>query len=173
MRRLSPFILGAVVAFLSTTALKAQTLKFADESFSLSSKDADVQKIENDFLRPGETETNWSQKLVLSRFPNASDVTTFANNLCLTINTQRPGTGASVSKFGADCYVAYSVASALGGQLNMVHRILVDPQGGVRMYVFVQRPSASKSASNQATISQEDSIRALGRLSPLIQLAHD
>lgn len=173
MRKLSVFILGAVVVFLSTAALRAQTLKFADESFSLSSKDADVQKIENDFLLPGETETNWSQKLVISRFPNATDVTTFANNLCLTVNTQRPGTGASVAKFGADCYVAYSVASSQGGQLSMVHRILVDPQGGVRMYVFVQRPSASKSASNQATISREDSIRALGRLSPLIQLAHD
>ena len=173
MRKLSLFILGAVVVFLSTSALKAQTLKFADESFSLSSKDADVQKMENDFLLPGETETNWSQKLVISRFPNATDVTTFANNLCLTVNTQRPGTGASVAKFGADCYVAYSVASSQGGQLSMVHRILVDPQGGVRMYVFVQRPSASKSAGNQTTISREDSIRALGRLSPLIQLAHD
>ena len=173
MRKLSPFILGAVVVFLSTTALKAQTLKFADESFSLSYKDADVQKIENDFLLPGETETNWSQKLVISRFPNATDVTAFADKLCLAVNTQRPGTGASVAKFGADCYVAYSVASSQGGQLSMVHRILVDPQGGVRMYVFVQRPSASKSAGNQATISREDSIRALGRLSPLIQLAHD
>jgi hypothetical protein len=173
MRKLPPFIFGAVVVFLSTTALEAQTLKFADESFSLSAKDADVQKIENDFLLTGETETNWSQKLVLSRFPNGTDVNTFANSLCLTVNTQRPGTGASVSKFGADCYVAYTVASALGGQLNMVHRILVDPQGGVRMYVFVQRPSASKSGSNQATISRDDSIRALGRLSPLIQLAHN
>ena len=170
MRKLSPLFLAAMV-ILGATALKAQTLKFADESFSLSSKDSDGQKIENDFLLPGQTETNWTQKLVISRFPSANDVNVFANNLCLTINTQRPGTGASVSKFGADCYVAYSTASALGGQLNMVHRILVDPQGGVRMYVFVQRPSASKSASDQATISRDDSIHALARLSPLIRLA--
>jgi hypothetical protein len=170
MRKLSPLFLAAIVV-LGATTLKAQTLKFADESFSLSSKDSDGQKVENDFLPPGQTETNWTQKLVISRFPTANDVNIFANNLCLTINNQRPGTGASVSKFGADCYVAYSTASALGGQLNMVHRILVDPQGGVRMYVFVQRPSASKSASDQATISQDDSIHALARLSPLIRLA--
>ncbi|MBV8097769.1 MAG: hypothetical protein JOZ31_01290 [Verrucomicrobia bacterium] len=173
MRKLSPLLLGAIAAFLATMTLKAQTLKFADETFSLSGKDADAQKIENDFLLSGETENNWSQKLVLSRFPNATDVNTFANNLCLTVNTQRPGTGASVSKFGADCYVAYSTASALGGELSMVHRILIDPRGGVRMYVFVQRPSASKSGNNQATISRDDSIRALARLSPLAQLAHD
>ena len=169
MRKLSPLFFAAIVVF-GTTALKAQTLKFAEESFSLSSKDSDGQKIENDFLLPGETETNWTQKLVISRFPRATDVSTFANNLCLTINTQRPGTGASVSNFGADCYVAYSTASALGGQLSMVHRILVDPQGGVRMYVFVQRPSGSKEGANQATVSRDDSIRALGRLSPLIHL---
>jgi len=170
MRKLSPLFLAAMV-ILGATALKAQTLKFADESFSLSSKDSDGQKIENDFLLPGQTETNWTQKLVISRFPSANDVNVFANNLCLTINTQRPGTGASVTKVGADCYVAYSTASALGGQLSMAHRILVDPQGGVRMYVFVQRPSASKSASDQATISRDDSIHALARLSPLIRLA--
>src|ERR1700756_2081551 len=170
MRKLSPLFLAAIV-LLGATALKAQTLKFADESFSLSTKDSDGQKIENDFLLPGQTETNWTQKLVISRFPTANDINAFANSLCLTINTQRPGTGASVSKLGADCYVAYSTASALGGQLNMVHRILVDPQGGVRMYVFVQRPSASKSASDQATISRDDSIHALARLSPLIRLA--
>ena len=171
MRKLSPFLLGAIAALLPATALKAQTLKFGEESFSLSSKDSDAQKIENDFLLPGQTETNWTQKVVISRFPSANDVNVFANNLCLTINNQRPGTGASVTKVGADCYVAYSTASALGGQLNMVHRILVDPQGGVRMYVFVQRPSASKSASDQATISRDDSIHALARLSPLIRLA--
>jgi len=170
MRKLSPFLLGAIAALLSTTGLKAQTLKFADENFSLSGKDADGQKIENDFLPSGETETNWTQKLVLSRYPNAGDVNTFANNLCLSVNAQRPGTGAAVSKFGADCYVAYSTASALGGQLNLVHRILIDPQGGVRMYVFVQRPSASKSGNNQATISQDDCMHALARLSPLIQV---
>jgi hypothetical protein len=55
----------------------------------------------------------------------------------------------------------------------MVHRVLIDPQGGVRMYVFVQRPAASKSGSNQPTITQDDSMHALARLSPLIQLAHD
>ena len=170
MRKLSPLFLAAILV-LGATAIKAQTMKFADESFSLSSKDSDGQKIENDFLLPGQTETNWTQKLVISRFPSANDVNTFANNLCLTINNQRPGTGASVSKFGADCYVAYSTASALGGQLNMVHRILVDPQGGVRMYVFVQRPSASKSASDQETISRDDGIHALAKLSPLIRLA--
>jgi hypothetical protein len=171
MRRLFPFLLGAIAAVLATTALNAQTLKFADESFSLSEKDADGQKIENDFLLPGQTETDWTQKLVISRFPNAKDVTDFANNLCLAVNNQRPGTGAAVSKLGADCYVAYSTASAMGGQLIMVHRVLVDPLGGVRMYVFVQRPQASKSASNQATISRDDCIHALARLSPLIQLA--
>jgi hypothetical protein len=171
MPKLSPFLLGAIAIVLSTTALSAQTLKFAEESFSLSDKDADGQKIENDFLLAGETATNWSQKLVISRFPNATDVTSFANNLCLAINNQRPGTGATVSKFGADCYIAYSVASSSGGQLSMAHRVLVDPRGGVRMYVFAQRPSTSKPASNQATISRDDSIRALGKLSPLIQLA--
>jgi hypothetical protein len=169
MRKLSPLFLAAIVV-LGATALKAQTLKFGEESLSLSSKDSDAQKIENDFLLPGQTETNWTQKLVISRFPGANDVNVFANNLCLTVNNQRPGTDASVTKVGADCYVAYSTASALGGQLNMVHRILVDPQGGVRMYVFVQRPSASKSASDQATISRDDSIHALARLSPLIRL---
>jgi hypothetical protein len=173
MRTLSPFLLGAIAAFLSTTALKAQTLKFADESFSLSAKGADAQKIENDYILTGETETNWSQKLVLTRFPGAEDVTAFANNLCLSINNQRPGTGASVSKFGADCYVAYSVASSVGGQLSMVHRILVDPQGGIRTYVFAQRPSAAKSTGNQAAINRDDGIHALARLSPLIQLAHN
>jgi hypothetical protein len=171
MRKLSPLILGALVALLSTTALKAQTLKFADENFALSGKDADAQKIENDYVLNGETETNWTQKLVISRFPSATDVNIFANNLCLTINNQRPGTDATVTKLGADCYVAYSTSSALGGQLNMAHRILVDPQGGVRMYVFVQRPSASKSTSDQATIGRDDSIHALARLSPLIRLA--
>ena len=170
MRKLSPLFLATILV-LGTTALKGQTLKFADESFSLSSKDSDAEKMENDFLLPGETETNWTQKLVISRFPSAKDVNVFANNLCLAINNQRPGTGAAVAKLGADCYVAYSTASALGGQLNMVHRILVDPQGGVRMYVFVQRPSTSKSGSNQATISRDDSIHALARLSPLTQLA--
>jgi hypothetical protein len=170
MRKLSPFLLGAIAALLSTTGLKAQTMKFADENFSLSSKDSDGLKIENDFLLSGETETNWTQKLVLSRFPNAGDVNVFANNLCLTVNTQRPGTGAAVSKFGSDCYVAYSTASALGGQLTLVHRILIDPQGGVRMYVFVQRPSASKSGNNQASITQDDCMHALARLSPLIQV---
>jgi hypothetical protein len=170
MRKLSPLFLAAILV-LGATAIKAQTMKFADESFSLSSKDSDGQKIENDFLLPGETETNWTQKLVVTRFPNANDANTFANNLCLTVNTQRPGTGASVSKFGADCYVAYSTASSLGGQLEMVHRILIDPQGGVRMYVFVQRPSGSKAGSNQVTVSRDDSIHALARLSPLIRLA--
>jgi len=172
MRKLSALFLAAMVV-LGAPALKAQTLKFADESFSLSTKDSDGEKIENDFLLPGQTETNWTQKVVISRFPNAKDVTIFANNLCLAINKQRPGTGASVSKFGNDCYVAYSTASALGGQLNMVHRILIDPQGGVRMYVFVQRPSAAKPGNTQATISQDDSMHALARLSPIIQLAHD
>jgi hypothetical protein len=171
MRRLPPFLLGALAAVLAATALNAQTLKFAEESFSLSDKDADGQKIENDFLLPGETDATWTQKLIISRFPSASDVSAFANNLCLAINNQRPGTGATASKFGADYYVAYSVASSSGGQLNMVHRVLVDPQGGVRMYVFAQRPSVTKSASTQPTISRDDSIRALGKLSPLIQLA--
>jgi hypothetical protein len=173
MRKLSPFLLGAIAALLSTTALKAQTLKFADENFSLSAKDADAEKIENDYILAGETDTNWSQRLVLTRFPAAKDVTAFANNLCQMINAQRPGTDVSVSKFGADCYVAYSVASSSGGQLNMVHRILIDPQGGIRTYVFAQRPSASKLASNQANVTRDDSIRALGRLSPIIQLAHN
>jgi hypothetical protein len=174
MRKLSPFLLGAIAAVLSTTALKAQTLKFADENFSLSAKDGDAEKIENDYILAGETETNWSQRLVLTRFPAAKDdVTAFAHNLCQMINTQRPGTDASVSKFGADCYVAYSVASSSGGQLNMVHRILIDPQGGIRTYVFAQRPSATKTASKQASVTRDDSIRALGRLSPIIQLAHN
>jgi hypothetical protein len=175
MRRLSPLFLAAMVV-LGATALKAQTaqtLRFADESFSLSSKDSDGDKIENDFLLPGQTEKDWTQKLVISRFPNAKDVTVFANNLCLAINNQRPGTGASASKLGNDFYVAYSTASALGGQLNMVHRILIDPLGGVRMYVFAQRPSAAKSGNNQPTISQDESMHALARLSPIIQLAHD
>jgi hypothetical protein len=172
MRKLSPLFLIAMVV-LGATALKAQTsqtLKFGDESFSLSSKDSDGGKIENDFLLPGETEKDWTQKLVISRFPNAKDVTDFANNLCLAVNNQRPGTGAAVSKLGADCYVAYSTASALGGQLSMVHRILVDPLGGVRMYVFVQRPQAAKSGGDQPTINRDDSIHALARLSPLIQV---
>jgi hypothetical protein len=172
MRKLSPLFLAAMVV-LGATAIKAQTaqtLKFGDESFSLSSKDSDVGKIENDFLLPGQTEKDWTQKLVISRFPNAKDVTDFANNLCLAVNNQRPGTGAAVSKLGADCYVAYSTASAMGGQLSMVHRILVDPLGGVRMYVFVQRPQAGKSGSDQPTLSRDDSIHALARLSPLIQV---
>jgi hypothetical protein len=174
MRKVSPFILGVVAALLSATALKAQTLKFADESFVLSTKDADAEKVENDYLLAGETEANWSQKLVLTRFPTATDVNAYANNLCLAVNTQRPGTGATVSRFGADCYIAYSVASSQGsGQLNMVHRILIDPEGGIRTYVFAQRPSTSKSASNQPTVSRDDSIRALGRLSPMIQLPHN
>jgi len=171
MRKLSPLLLAAVVVFLSTTSLKAQALKFADENFSLSGKDADAEKIENDYILNGETETNWSQKLVISRFPTATDVTAFANNLCLMINNQRPGTGATVSKLGADCYIAYSVASSMGGQMNMVHRILVDPRGGVRSYVFAQRPSATKASSNQAGVSRDDSMHALAKLSPLIQLA--
>lgn len=173
MRKLFPLFLTAAMALLTTTTLKAQTLKFADESFSLSAKDADAQKIENDYLLAGETETNWSQKLVLTRFPGATDVAAFANNLCLMINNQRPGTGATVSKLGADCYIAYSVTSSMGGQLAMTHRILVDPQGGIRTYVFAQRPAAAKSTSNQAAINRDDSIHALVRLSPLIQLAHD
>ena len=171
MRKVSPFFLIAIAAFLSTTVLKAQTLKFADESFALSAKDADAQKIENDYVLTGETETNWSQKLVITRFPGATDVAVFANNLCLMVNKQRPGTGASVSKLGADSYIVYSVASSVGGQLNMFHRILVDPQGGIRTYVFAQRPSAAKSASNQAAINHDESIHALARLSPIIQLA--
>jgi hypothetical protein len=174
MQKLSLFIFAAVVALFLTTALKAQTLKFADESFSLSAKEADVEKIENDYLTNGETETNWSQKLVLTRFPAAKDISTFANNLCQAINTQRPGTGASVSRFGADCYIIYSVASSVGtGQLNMVHRILIDPQGGIRSYVFAQRPSSSKPANDQVTIARDQCIQALGRLSPMIQLAHN
>jgi hypothetical protein len=175
MRKLSPFILAAVVVFLATTTLKAQTLKFADQSFSLSAKEADVEKIENDYLPNGETETNWSQQLVLTRFPAAKDIDTFANNLCLAINTQRPGTGASVLRFGgADCYIAYSVPSSVGtGQLTLVHRILIDPQGGIRSYVFAQRPSTSKPASNQVSIGRDQCIQALGKLSPMIQLAHN
>jgi hypothetical protein len=173
MQKLPLFIFAAGVALFLTTALKAQTLKFADESFSLSAKEADVGKIENDYLTNGETETNWSQKLVLTRFPAAKDIDTFANNLCQAINTQRPGTGASVSRFGADCYIVYSVASSVGtGQLSMAHRILIDPQGGIRSYVFAQRPSPSKPATDQATIAREQCIQALGRLSPMIQLAH-
>jgi hypothetical protein len=171
MRKVSPFLLGAIVVLLSTTALKAQTLKFADENFTLSGKDADAQKIENDYILTGETETNWSQKLVITRFPTASDVAALANNLCLMINNQRPGTGATVSKLGADCYIAYSVASGAGGQMIMAHRILVDPRGGVRTYVFAQRPSEAKSTGNQAAVSHDDSIHALAKLSPLIQLA--
>jgi hypothetical protein len=174
MRKLSPLILAPIVALLTTTALKAQTLKFADESFTLSSKEADGEKIENDYLPNGETETNWSQKLVITRFPAATDITTYANNLCTAINTQRPGTGASVLRFGSDCYVAYSVASSVGaGQLNMVHRILIDPQGGLRSYVFAQRPSPSKLANTQVPIGRDQCIQALGRLSPMIQVAHD
>ena len=173
MRKLSPLLLGTIAALLWTTTLKAQTMKFADENFSLSAKGADLQKIENDYILTGETETNWSQKLVLTRFPTATDVDAYATNLCVMINAQRPGTGASVSKFGADCYVAYSVASSSGGQLSMVHRILIDPQGGIRTYVFAQRPAALKSAGTQAVVTKDDSIRALGRLSPMIQLAHD
>jgi Tfp pilus assembly protein PilV len=166
-------ILAVILGLLSATALKAQTLKFANESFVLAAKQADLQKIENDYLLNGETEANWSQKLVLTRFPTATDVNAFANNLCLAINTQRPGTGAAVSRFGADCYIAYSVASSVGnGQLNMVHRILVDPQGGIRSYVFAQRPSSSKSASDQEPVSRDQSIEALARLSPMIQLPH-
>lgn len=174
MRTLPPLILAAIVALLTTTTLKAQTLKFADESFSLSGKGTDVEKIENDYLPNGETETNWSQKLVLTRFPTATDITTFANNLCAAINTQRPGAGASVLRFGSDCYLAYSVASSVGsGQLTMVHRILIDPQGGVRSYVFAQRPSVSKPANTQVIIGRDQCIQALGRLSPMIQLAHN
>src|ERR1700693_5199491 len=94
MRTLPPLILAGIVALLTTTTLKAQTLKFAEESFSLSGKGANVEKIENDYLPNGETETNWSQKLVLTRFPTATDITTFANNLCTAINTQRPEAGA-------------------------------------------------------------------------------
>ena len=173
MRKLSPLFLTAAMALLTMTTVRAQTLKFADENFSLSAKDADVQKIENDYLRTGETESNWSQKLVITRFPGATDIAAFANNLCLMINNQRPGTGATVTKLGADCYIAYSVASSMGGQLTMAHRILIDPQGGIRTYVFAQRPGAAKSTSNQEAINRDDSIHALARLSPLIQLAHD
>ncbi len=54
MRTLPPLILAAIVALLTTTTLKAQTLKFADESFTLSGKEADVEKIENDYLPNGE-----------------------------------------------------------------------------------------------------------------------
>src|SRR5258708_39630260 len=64
MQKLPLFIFAAVVAWFLTTALKAQTLKFADESFSLSAKAADVEKVENDYLTNGKTETNWTQKLV-------------------------------------------------------------------------------------------------------------
>ena len=174
MRTLSPLVLAPIVALLTTTALQAQTLKFADESFSLSGKEADVEKIENDYLPNGETENNWSQKLVLTRFPTATDITTFANNLSTAINAQRAGTGASVLRFGSDCYVAYSVASSVGmGQLTMVHRILIDPQGGLRSYVFAQRPSPSKLANTQVPIGRDQCIQALGRLSPIIQLAHN
>lgn len=171
MRKVTPFLLVAIAAFLSTTALKAQALKFADENFSLSAKDADAQKIENDYILAGETETNWSQRLVITRFPGATDVAAFANNLCIMINNQRPGTGAAVAKLGADSYIVYTVTSSMGGQLNMFHRILVDPQGGVRTYVYAQRPAAAKSTSNQAAINHDDSIHALARLSPIIQLA--
>jgi hypothetical protein len=172
MRKLAPLILVVIATFLTTTTLKAQTLKFADEGFFLSAKEANVEKVENDYLPNGQTEANWSQKLVLTRFPTAKDINAFAENLCLAINTQKPGTGATVSRFGADCYIAYSVASSVGsGQLNMVHRILVDPQGGIRTYVFAQRPS--KTASDQLTIGRDQCIQALGRLSPMIQLAHN
>jgi hypothetical protein len=177
-RLLSPrfalFVLAVVAASLATPALKAQTMQFANEGFVLSDKEADLEKTENDYLLNGETESNWSQKLVLTRFPTAKDANAFAENLCAAINTQRPGTGATVSRFGADCYIAYSVASSVGtGQLNMVHRILIDPQGGIRSYVFAQRPSASKSAANQTPIGRDQCIQALGRLSPMIQLAHN
>lgn len=172
--RFPVFVLAAIGACLATSALKAQTIQFANEGFVLSDKESDLEKIENDYLLNGETESNWSQKLVLTRFPTAKDVNEFAQNLCLAINTQKPGTGAAVSRFGADCYIAYSVASSAGaGQLAMVHRILIDPQGGVRSYVFAQRPSASKLVANQAPIGKDQCIQALGRLSPMIQLAHN
>ena len=174
MRKLPFLTLAAALALFTATALKAQALKFADESFSLSTKDSNVEKIENDYLPNGETEANWSQKLVLTRFPAAKDINTFANNLCTAINTQRPGTGASASQFGADYYIAYSVASSVGkGQLNMVHRILIDPQGGIRSYVFAQRPAPSKPGSDQVIIARDQCIQALGKLSPMIQLAHN
>jgi hypothetical protein len=174
MRRLSPFLLGAIAMFLTATALKSQTVWFANESFSLAAKEADAEKIENDYLLNGEIEASWSQKLILTRFPNATDINTFASNLCMAINAQRPAAGASVLRFGADCYIAYSVASSVGtGQLTMVHRVLVDPLGGIRTYVFAQRPTTSKPGDSQIAIGRDQCIQALGRLSPIIQLAHN
>jgi len=155
-------------------AVRAQTLQFANQSFVLLGKTSDAEKIENDYLPTGQTEADWSERLLLIRFPNAKDVKAFADNLCLAVNTQRPGAGAAVSQYGSDCYVAYAVTSSTTkGQLTMVHRILIDPQGGVRTYVFAQRPSISRGPSEQAPMDRDQCIRALGRLSPITQLIHD
>jgi hypothetical protein len=167
-------IFGAALCCLAGTEARAQTIQFASQSFVLADKDSDSEKIENDYLPTGQTGTDWSEKLMLIRFPAAKDVKVFADNLCVAINVQRPEAGAKVSQFGSDCYIVYSVASSSGkGQLTMAHRVLVDPQGGVRTYVFAQRPSISKAATEPAPIDRDECIRALSRLSPIVQLVHD
>jgi hypothetical protein len=167
-------IFGAALCCLAGTEARAQNIQFASQSFVLADKDSDGEKIENDYLPAGQTVTDWSEKLMLIRFPAAKDVKVFADNLCVAINVQRPEAGAKVSQFGSDCYIVYSVASSSGkGQLTIAHRVLVDPQGGVRTYVFAQRPSVSKAATDQSPIDRDECIRALSRLSPIMQLVHD
>jgi hypothetical protein len=167
-------IFGAALCCLAGTEAGAQTIQFASQSFVLADKGSDSEKIENDYLPTGQTVRDWSEKLMLIRFPTAKDVKGFADNLCVAINVQRPEAGAKVAHFGSDCYIVYSIASSSGkGQLNMAHRVLVDPQGGVRTYVFAQRPSISKAATEQAPIDRDECIRALSRLSPIVQLVHD
>ena len=167
-------ILGTIAAVLTTPAMQGQTLQFANQAFYLAAKDIDNAKLENDYLPAGETESDWSQKLVLTRFPTAKDVRAFADHLCQAVNTQRPGAEAAVSQFGADCYVSYAVASSAGkGQLSMVHRILIDPQGGIRTYVLAQRPSPSKPSDDRIPIDRDQCIRALGMLSPIIQMVRN
>jgi hypothetical protein len=166
-------IFSAVLCGLAITNARAQAIQFASQSFVLADKQSDDEKIENDYLPPGQRETDWSEKLMLIRFPAAKDVKAFAENLCLAINGQRPEAGAKVSQFGSDCYVVYSVTSSDSKrQLTMAHRVLIDPQGGVRTYVFAQRPSVSKAAVDQA-IDHDECIRALSRLSPIMQLVHN
>jgi len=167
-------IFGAALCCLAGTEARAQTIQFASQSFALADKGSDNEKIENDYLPTGQTVADWSEKLVLIRFPAAKDVKDFADNLCVSVNAQRPEAGAKVSQFGSDCYIVYSVPSSSGkGQLTMAHRVLVDPQGGVRTYVFAQRPSISKAATDQIPIDRDECIRALSKLSPMMQLVHD
>jgi hypothetical protein len=167
-------IFNAALCCLAITNARGQTIQFASQSFVLADKESDEEKIENDYLPSGQKETDWSEKLMLIRFPAAKDVKAFAENLCLAINGQRPEAGAKVSQFGSDCYVVYSVTSSNSKrQLTMAHRVLIDPQGGVRTYVFAQRPSVSKAAVDQAPIDHDECIRALSRLSPIMQLLHN